>query len=271
LLLGYFKKVVVADNLAVIADTVFNHPGQYQGLAVLIGVYAFAFQIYGDFSGYSDIARGLSKLMGFDLMVNFRMPYFATNPQEFWHRWHISLSTWLRDYLYIPLGGSRQGTIGTYKNLFLTMFLGGLWHGAAWNFVIWGVYQGAILIIHRLAVGKLEARPKASIPKHVLKVVCMFHVVCLGWVFFRVNTMADFPVMLESLFNWEISQLKWGMEILFFVLPLFVLQVFKERSGDLRVVKRLPPWGRAIVYGVFFTYILLCGKVSGNEFIYFQF
>ncbi|MEM7230001.1 MAG: MBOAT family O-acyltransferase, partial [Planctomycetota bacterium] len=136
---GLFKKVVIADNIAVIVDLVFASETN-TGLSTVLGVYAFAIQIYCDFSGYVDIARGAARCMGFDLMQNFNLPYFATNPSDFWRRWHISLSTWLRDYLYIPLGGSKCGRTRTYINLMLTMVLGGLWHGAAWTFVVWGIY-----------------------------------------------------------------------------------------------------------------------------------
>jgi alginate O-acetyltransferase complex protein AlgI len=143
---GLFKKVFIADNLAKIVDPVFSASNPISGAEALIAVYAFAFQIYGDFSGYSDIARGISKLLGFELMLNFRMPYFSKNIREFWSRWHISLSTWLKDYLYITMGGNRFGTLRTYRNLFLTMAIGGLWHGAAWTFVFWGMFHGLVLI-----------------------------------------------------------------------------------------------------------------------------
>lgn len=154
---GLFKKIVIADNLAETVNTVFgpydgaNPSGMVpdDGLRLLVGVYAFALQIYGDFSGYTDMARGLGRLLGFDLMLNFRLPYFAISPSDFWKRWHISLSSWLRDYLYIPLGGNRGGTGMMYRNLMVTMILGGLWHGAAWNFVLWGVYHGGIQVIYR--------------------------------------------------------------------------------------------------------------------------
>jgi len=146
---GLFTKVFVADNLGHIVDQVFQKTGSVSGAEVVLGVYAFAFQIYGDFAGYSEMARGLAKMMGFELMVNFRFPYFVTNPSDFWKNWHISLSTWLRDYLYIPLGGSRGGELMLYRNLAITMFLGGLWHGAAWTYVLWGAYQGLILCLHR--------------------------------------------------------------------------------------------------------------------------
>src|SRR5262249_34450072 len=139
----------VADNLAALVNPVFAASAPYSGADVLLAVYAFAFQIYGDFAGYSNIARGLGKCMGFELMVNFQFPYASANPREFWRRWHISLSNWLRDYVYVPLGGSRGGARTTYRNLALTMTLGGLWHGAAWTYVAWGVYQAALLISYR--------------------------------------------------------------------------------------------------------------------------
>ena len=149
---GLFQKVFVADNLAKIVEVIFDAKATYDGTQVLLALYTFAFQIFCDFAGYSNIARGLGKCMGFDIMVNFNLPYFATNPREFWQRWHISLSSWLRDYLYIPLGGNKKGNIITYRNLAITMLLGGLWHGAAWNFVVWGAYHAILLIIHRLSV-----------------------------------------------------------------------------------------------------------------------
>ncbi|MBL8820402.1 MAG: MBOAT family protein, partial [Planctomyces sp.] len=146
---GLFKKVVIADNVSGVADVLFasESPG---GLDVILGVIAFSIQVYADFSGYSDIACGLARCMGFDLMANFRQPFFATNPSDFWRRWHISLSTWLRDYLYIPLGGNRSGNTRTNLNLMITMILGGLWHGAAWTFVAWGTYHGLLLVAHRI-------------------------------------------------------------------------------------------------------------------------
>ena len=154
ILSGLFRKVVVADNCALLANAAFNGQLGPPSLAVVaLGTYAFAWQIYGDFSGYSDIARGSAQLMGFHFILNFRQPYLARSIQDFWRRWHISLSTWLRDYLYIPLGGSRHGERQTYRNLMTTMFLGGLWHGANWTFVVWGSIHGALLSLHRLWSG----------------------------------------------------------------------------------------------------------------------
>jgi alginate O-acetyltransferase complex protein AlgI len=161
-LIGLFKKVVVADNLAAIVDKAFLAPEQQSSLTLLIGVYAFAFQIYADFSGYSDMARGIAKAMGFELMINFEHPYLSTSIADFWRRWHISLSTWLRDYIYIPLGGNRLGAWNTYRNLFLTMLIGGLWHGASWTFVLWGALHGVFLSVEKLQ-GVLRARLRAAI------------------------------------------------------------------------------------------------------------
>jgi len=149
ILWGLFKKIVIADNAAEIANQIFNNSADYNGSTLVLGAIFFTFQIYGDFSGYSDIAIGTSRLFGFDLMRNFAFPYFSRDIAEFWRRWHISLSTWLRDYLYISMGGNRRGKLRTYQNLIVTMLLGGLWHGASWNFVIWGGYHGVLLAATR--------------------------------------------------------------------------------------------------------------------------
>jgi D-alanyl-lipoteichoic acid acyltransferase DltB (MBOAT superfamily) len=242
---GLFKKLVVADNAALIVASVF---GPYDkltagatvpadGLRILIGTYAFAMQIYGDFSGYSDMARGTARLLGFEIMLNFNLPYFAISPSDFWKRWHISLSSWLRDYLYIPLGGNRGGGWNTYRNLFLTMLLGGLWHGAAWTFVLWGAFHGLILVVYRLvapglgeqrapapAVAQKPASPAVSrsvvtvysclfplaVPSSLwprIKSVLfygfcgllMFHLTCLGWLLFRAQNITTVRVFLESI------------------------------------------------------------------------
>ena len=191
ILYGLFLKVVIADNLAPHVDRIFEPSYDPAGLECLLATYAFAFQIYADFSGYSNMARGLSKLMGIELMVNFRLPYLATSPSDFWRRWHISLSTWLRDYLYIPLGGNRGSNPQTYRNLMMTMVLGGLWHGAAWNFVVWGLYQGGLLVFQR-AWGEFVRAPVADKRdrawSHALKVFGMFQLTCVGWLIFRASS-----------------------------------------------------------------------------------
>jgi len=276
---GLFLKVFIADNLARIVDPIFNAPPPYSGAKVLISLYAFAFQIFCDFAGYSSIARGLGKVMGFDIMINFNLPYFATNPSEFWKRWHISLSTWLRDYLYIPLGGNKKGTFFTYRNLAITMLLGGLWHGAAWTFVIWGLYQGLLLICHRLVKPFLEKIPcpRSNALKKVwfaARVVFFFHLVCLGWLIFRAQSVKQITAMLDSLlFNFRLYELHLGavLKIVAITLILIVVQIFQFiKNEPLFVLKQKWPI-RAILYCLMFYLLLIFGVTSGKEFIYFQF
>src|SRR5579862_6953313 len=180
ILSGLFRKCVIADNCALLANAAFSGNFGTPNLAVLaVGSYAFAWQIYGDFSGYSDIARGSAQLLGFHFMVNFRQPYLATSLQDFWRRWHISLSTWLRDYLYIPLGGSAEPGYKTYRNLLFTILLGGLWHGANWTFVLWGAIHGVGLAVER-ALGFAR-----NVTRLWWRRILVFHFVCLGWILFR--------------------------------------------------------------------------------------
>jgi len=192
---GFAKKVLVADGLAVYVDAVYAAPAAYGALDHWLALYAFAFQIYCDFSGYSDIAIGCARMLGYEVPPNFRLPYLACGPADFWRRWHISLSTWLRDYLYIPLGGSRGSAGGTYANLAVTMLLGGLWHGAAWGFVLWGAYHGAWLALHRALC---RDRGWLRMPRALSRVLT-FHGVCLGWVFFRAETWERSQMVLRGL------------------------------------------------------------------------
>ena len=191
ILKGLTKKILIADMLGFwLADAVFKDPTPYHGLRILLGVYAYAFQIYNDFSGYTDIAIGSARMLGFSLPPNFNRPYLSQDFQEFWRRWHISLSTWLRDYLYIPLGGSRVSPGRTYANLIITMVLGGLWHGANWTFVIWGAYMGAVQALTRLIrSGQGEGEPAGpawlQMATSAGRMLFTFHLVCVGWVFFR--------------------------------------------------------------------------------------
>ena len=278
---GLFLKVFVADNLAKIVDPVFSSEFPYSGVKILIALYAFAFQIFGDFAGYSNIARGLGKCMGFDIMVNFNLPYFATNPSEFWKRWHISLSSWLRDYLYIPLGGNRKGSFMTYRNLAITMLLGGLWHGAAWTFVVWGGYQGVLLIIHRLFQPLLKKIPS---PKNIfigkiwflIRVIFFFHLICLGWLIFRSESMTQLYNMLSSLiFNFRfiryIGIKTISLEVLSFVWLLLGIQIFQYYKNDLMVILKTRTLTRAVIYLTIFYSLILFGVEGGKEFIYFQF
>ncbi|MFV0365382.1 MAG: MBOAT family O-acyltransferase [Mangrovibacterium sp.] len=196
---GLFKKMVIADFLTLnLIDRVFDAPWAYSGLENLASIYAYAIQIYCDFSGYTDIAIGLALILGFKIPINFNSPYQATSLTDFWKRWHISLSRWLRDYLYIPLGGNRKGEFRTYINLMLTMLLGGLWHGAHWRFVIWGAIHGLGLCIERLFSSTKSKRKKQSRVSVLIRQVITFHVVCFAWIFFRAN---DIDSILRMLYQ----------------------------------------------------------------------
>ena len=277
---GLFKKVVLADNVATVADRVFSE-SSFTGLATLLGVYAFAIQIYCDFSGYTDVARGAARCMGFDLMLNFNLPYFATNPSDFWRRWHISLSTWLRDYLYIPLGGNKKGRRRTYLNLMLTMVLGGLWHGAAWTFVLWGFYHGALLCIHRLLRPWLD---RVTQFKHGLvrtgwfwiRVIIFFHLVCFGWLLFRADSLHQVSAMVVTMISsanyslpgWHAEHV---MRLAACLAVLAGIQMYQWRRKDLMSPLRLTIPIKSIMYSAGLLGFILFGNYSGQPFIYFQF
>jgi len=268
---GFFQKIFVADNLAPIASRVFAHGAQPTGINVLLGAYAFAFQIYGDFAGYSNIARGTSKLMGIELIDNFRFPYLVSTPQAFWRHWHISLSTWLRDYLYIPLGGSRGSPAQTRRNLLITMFLGGLWHGAAWTFVLWGVYQGALLVFYRPYAAAIDRWRGV---RRVVAWFVMFHLTCLGWLIFRAASLRDLATLTRNLMTqFAPASIDAGLlvPLLLYASPLVVIHVVEARADDVLVVPRLPIGVRYSIYAATLYLILLFGNFGGAEFIYFQF
>jgi len=275
--IGLFKKIVIADNMAEIVNGVFQSPAsELSGLDCLLGVYAFAFQIYGDFSGYSAIARGVAKWLGFDLMVNFHLPYFAQSPRDFWHRWHISLSTWLRDYLYIPLGGSRHGTVATYRNLMLTMFLGGLWHGAGWTFICWGLFHGLVLCAQRALTPSRRNEPGTCQTRWtaVVKIVLTFHIVCLAWLLFRAETISQAWNMLVLVCT-DLRLTRFAQfataTIAFYVVPLLVYEYWLRRLHDLASLVKTTWPIRAGVYSYFAVMILLFHPIVRHEFIYFQF
>jgi alginate O-acetyltransferase complex protein AlgI len=279
---GLFKKVVVADNLARLVDRVFASENP-AGVEVLIGVYAFAFQIYADFSGYSDMARGLGRWMGFEIPVNFRQPYFAANPSDFWRRWHNSLSTWLRDYLYVALGGNRRGRLRTGLNLLVTMVLGGLWHGAAWTFVAWGAFHGAVLVIHRSLFRhhpQIAATGESSSTiRRLLKALGYFHVVCAGWLLFRAGSIEQAVAMFASLLNlpdWfgtakfdETAQLALSTAAL--IAPILLMETVQEFRPDLNTATKWPRWIRGTSYACALYAFLLFGAQGHRPFIYFQF
>ncbi len=276
ILWGLFKKMVIADNLSLTVDRIFS-AGTYQTTDVILGAFAFALQIYGDFSGYTDIARGAARLMGFNLMLNFNLPYFAQNPQDFWRRWHISLSTWLRDYLYFSLGGNRHGEARTYMNLMLTMVLGGLWHGASWTFVIWGFYHGSLLCLHRLATKYLPL----PVPKTLwgqrawqwFSIALMFVFTLYGWLIFRATDFPQLWAMTKALFSFQLNAdlVRGVAKLLFYCWPLLLVQLYQYRTGDLMVMRRAPLLLQVVFYLVCFYSIVILGVFDAQSFIYFQF
>lgn len=271
LLSGYYLKVVLADNLAPFTERMFETPETVSGFQVWLGVYAAAFQIYGDFAGYSRIARGASKLLGIELMRNFYRPYFAHSPSQFWRRWHISLSTWLRDYLYIALGGNRGSAWLTYRNLLLTMLLGGLWHGAAWHFIAWGAFHGLLLIAHRPLPGTSLGTALEHTPRW-LRIVGFFHITCVGWLLFFVQELRDIPVLMHRcLAYWEWNGTVELWTLIMFALPVILFEWLAERNRADHSVDCLARPLRLVVYCTVILAIVLCGVVDNDAFIYFQF
>jgi alginate O-acetyltransferase complex protein AlgI len=273
ILMGFVRKAVIADNCAHLANAAFGGALGNNGWSTLIGCYAFAWQIYGDFSGYSDIARGSAQLLGFHFMVNFRQPYFAVNLQDFWRRWHISLSSWLRDYLYIPLGGSRAGSWKTYRNLLVTMVLGGLWHGANWTFVVWGALHGSVLSVERWISGKRKKAVELIGWRKLAGQLFTFHVVCLSWIFFRAETVSGALKMVRSLgyFQWSSDYAAaWLFLGVLGGLGL-VIDLQMEYSGGEYVFQKQSP---ILTFGAAMTAIalLILFSAGGNHaFIYFRF
>src|SRR5580704_8599142 len=271
---GLFRKVVIADNCALIANAALSGTFGGPNLAtVALGTYAFAWQIYGDFSGYSSIARGSAQLMGFHFMVNFRQPYLAESLQDFWRRWHISLSTWLRDYLYIPLGGNRLGSLRTYINLMLTMLLGGLWHGANWTFVVWGGIHGAGLALERLLTGTREVAKSSSFAMRWFRRIVIFNLVCLAWVFFRIPSIRGAYEQILSAGTWHWLPV-YGVALQFlavYSVILFLVDLQLEASeGEYLFETR--SWGLRVATGLAFCVLItLFGANQENAFIYFRF
>ena len=274
---GLFKKAVISDYISVnFVERIFDNPGLYSGLENLFGVYGYALQIYCDFSGYSDMAIGIALLLGFRFPINFNSPYKADSVTDFWHRWHISLSTWLRDYLYISLGGNRKGKIRTYLNLFLTMLLGGLWHGASWNFIVWGGLHGVALAVHKY-VRSLLGRAKnyrSTGWKRFFAVVLTFHFVCFCWIFFRNTTFEGSATMIRQIFTAFHPELVTGYWKVFLLMGVgYLLHACPDRWQEAcsRGMIRLPLVGQALVL-ILLVYLVMQVKSSDIQpFIYFQF
>jgi D-alanyl-lipoteichoic acid acyltransferase DltB (MBOAT superfamily) len=277
ILSGLFRKCVIADNCAILADSAFSGRMGNPNLGiVLLGTYAFAWQIYADFSGYSDIARGSAQLMGFHFMVNFRQPYLAQSLQDFWRRWHISLSTWLRDYLYIPLGGNRKGELYRYRNLLTTMLLGGLWHGANWTFVVWGFIHGAGLSVERWLWGKQSGEdlaPSTSQLRIWMSRIVLFHAVCLSWIFFRAGSLSAAFTFLRGIANLQLGdQFFPGLMFLAaFSIPLFLLDLALESRAEEYIFQGWPGLSRVAAGAAIMLLIIIFSANSSAAFIYFQF
>jgi alginate O-acetyltransferase complex protein AlgI len=279
ILLGLFKKVAIADGIAGSVNAVYGTTGAVSWLDVVAATLLFTFQIYCDFSGYSDIARGTAKLFGIELMLNFNLPYFSKTPSEFWRRWHISLSTWLRDYLYIPLGGNRKGN--TYRNLMTTMVLGGLWHGAAWNYVLWGFYQGTLLCIYR-ALGIRDtksAKGNAFALKRFLPAagatLLFFTLMCYGWLLFRATSFEQIATFTKILFtdfgNFSLTMPRPTLSGIIGLLVLVVYECLEYGAGTAHFYYRVPSVLRGAFYAVLTTLILMGASNAASQFIYFQF
>jgi D-alanyl-lipoteichoic acid acyltransferase DltB (MBOAT superfamily) len=273
---GLLKKVVFADNLGVFADRVFAEPSHYSSLAVLLGVYAFAFQIYFDFSAYSHMAMGSARLLGVRFTKNFDLPYLATDIADFWRRWHITLSTWLRDYLYIPLGGSRKGELRTYVNLILTMLIGGAWHGANWTFVVWGAFHGFLLAITRFVKEHFAwVRPAGfGAVTRAAAMALTFQLVCAGWILFRAPTLEDAGRVLGRIFGGHGLALTPEFIVLAVVLVMAMaghaLAGRLRRSSDLILAHATPALDIAYASSILLA-LLLFGHSGIAKFIYFEF
>jgi alginate O-acetyltransferase complex protein AlgI len=291
ILYGLFKKVAIADGLAVSVNAIYNSTGSVSGRDVALATLLFAFQIFCDFSGYTDIARGVAKLLGIELLVNFDLPYLSRNPSEFWRRWHISLSSWLRDYLYISLGGNKLGERRTYVNLMTTMALGGLWHGAAANYILWGIYQGSLLCVHRAATGKGHTLPtgRAAVTNHApgryaflhegaktaLKIGVFFLFVCYGWLLFRAHSFAQivhFSAALAGFASTAAAVMpKPPLSAIAGLGILIVLQLAEWRDGRQECFRFWPRPLQGALYAAILFVLVMGTSNAPAQFIYFQF
>ncbi len=278
---GFFKKVAIADSVATIVDQVWATPEIHSASYVFVGVILYSFQIYLDFSGYSDIAIGLARIFGFDFPENFRTPYFSKGFSEFWRRWHVSLSSWLRDYLYIPLGGNRHGKFNTYRNLMLTMLLGGLWHGANWTFVFWGFLHGMYLILERFVGIPLSRfmKTQVKVPAGIwagVSILTVYTLTNVAWVFFRSQDFHTATVIFQRLMDWKTFSFalvpnKFLIVKGFFLIFLLLgVEIANFRYHFIGMALRKPAFG-AVSYATLIWLIALFGTFGASAFIYFQF
>ena len=272
MLWGYFLKLALADRCGIYVDTIFNHLDYHNGGSYLVASFLFAFQIYGDFAGYSLIAIGVAKVMGFDLMENFRRPYFASSVGEFWHRWHISLSTWFRDYVYIPLGGSRVSKARCYFNLLITFLISGIWHGANWTFIIWGGLHGILLCVEKaLAIGGKKHYIGIN---RLVHCIITFVLISITWVFFRADSLSDaIRVVTGIITNPGTPKVEYAhwLAIIFALIILVIKEVKDEFQIKISIIEKHHGLYDHICIIFMICYILLFGVLGSDQFIYFQF
>lgn len=289
---GFFKKVVIADRLALFVNTVYSHPHNYNGISLIIATVFFSFQIFCDFSGYSDIAIGCARVMGYDLMKNFNRPYLSASMSEFWTRWHISLSTWFRDYVYIPLGGSRVSRLRFYFNLFIVFLISGLWHGANWTFIIWGALNGCLLVLENILLSEkvIVFSPKAY--HKIMRRCFVFILATLAWIFFRANNLSDAWYVLTHLalgISQQLILIKSNAHLarghilyleqdmiefiyaIFFVLVMIFIHYAQGNNTFLEWIESKSKPGRWFMYYFFIASFILFGVFNKSSFIYFQF
>lgn len=280
IIIGYVKKVAIADAIAPMTSNAFNGSPDHTGIGLMLGLYLFALQMYGDFSGYSDIARGCARLLGVELSINFRQPYFSRNITEFWERWHISLSTWLRDYIFVPLCRQFRGKKWINFNLFLTMLISGIWHGASWNFVCWGAVLGAMLVIHKIWSGpkrsKHPHRPKTKRDwlLEFAGAILTFHCVCFTLIFVKTKTLAHAWSFMTGIAGGGVAATDTIALVYVLFYSLLVIAIDFPcwwRDRDLPVSETASPWRRGLVYGSLLLLLAFLGEMEGVSFVYFQF
>jgi alginate O-acetyltransferase complex protein AlgI len=264
-------KVVVADALGPYVDDAYAAPREMGGLHMLLATYAFGLQIYADFAGYTAVARGSARLLGVELMRNFEQPYLSTDITDFWRTWHISLSTWLRDYLYIPLGGNRGSAWRTGRNLMVTMLLGGLWHGASWNFVIWGGLHGVFLVVHR-RLRRPERRRDLAL-RDLPRILVTFHAVTFAWIFFRAPTFADARSVVGAIVTWRDRDLPLDLPWVLgaAVVLTLTIDLAQRRTGWQFPFSTWPRIARGLAYGTAAALFVVFSGQPIQPFIYFQF
>lgn len=275
---GFFQKIVIADNIARFVDAVYNNPESYFGWDILLVTLLFAIQIYADFSGYTDIARGAAKIMGYNLMINFKRPYFATSFRNFWQRWHISLSSWFKDYVYISIGGNRLIQLNWIGAIFLTFVLSGLWHGAKWTFVLWGVYHATLYLIeYKLNIKFPMIRLSNNNLLKGIKIMMVFFLTVYGWMLFRANSLNDFITLQDHLFSKSLYSVHFSFDrpsmlvnLLSFVILLAVWII--ERNEDIvNYISKKNIWERWFIYYLIGLWLIGFGNWGLQPFIYFQF